>query len=82
MWTLVFLGNLKGHWEATVKQDSDCENLFYLVTPGKQQDLGVGVVGGGRHFDDDGLHHDGAVREVLDGVTFQHADTERRKHSI
>lgn len=44
--------------------------IFYLITPGKQQDLGVGVLSGGGDFDDDRLHHDGAVREVLDGVTF------------
>lgn len=49
----------------------------HLITPGQQQDLGVGVLSGRGHFDDDGLHHDRAVGEVLDGVTFQHAEAEK-----
>ncbi len=53
--------------------------VFYLITPGKQEDLGVGVFSGGGDFDDDGLHHDRAIREVLDGVTFQDAEAEECK---
>lgn len=43
---------------------------FHLVTPGKKQDFGVGVFGRGGDFDDDRLHDDCAIREVLDGVAF------------
>lgn len=42
----------------------------YLIAPGKQEDFGVGVFSGGGDFDDDGVYHDRAVREVLDCVTF------------
>lgn len=55
----------KKHFDAIVKIE-----MFYLITPGKQQDLGAGVFSGGGDFDDDRLHHDCAVGEVLDGVTF------------
>ena len=44
--------------------------MFYLITPGQQDDFGFAVFSGGGDFDDDRLHHDGAVREMLDGVTF------------
>lgn len=56
-----------------------CGLITYLVTPGQKQDFGVGLLSGRGHFDDDGLHHHRAVREVLDGVTFQHAAEQERK---
>ena len=44
--------------------------MCYLITPGQQYDLSFTVFSGGGDFDDDRLDHDGAIREVLDGVTF------------
>lgn len=56
--------------------------LTHLITPGEQQDLAVGFLGGGGDFHDDGLHHDCAVGEVLDGVTFEHTEAKTRKSQM
>lgn len=53
--------------------------VSYLITPGQQQDLHAGVFSRRGDFDDDGLHHDCPVREVLDGVTLQHAKTNQEQ---
>ena len=48
----------------------------YLVAPGEQDDLNVGLLSSGGHFDNNGLHHDRSIREVLDSVGLQHAGEE------
>lgn len=51
-----------------------CFWLIYLVAPGQQDDFKIGVVGGRRHFEHDGLDDDRAVRMVLHGVTSEQAE--------
>ena len=51
---------------------------FYLITPRQQQDLHAGIFSRRGNFDNNGLHHDCSIGEVLDGVTLQHAKDRQR----
>lgn len=56
--------------------------FVHLIAPGEQNDFEVGLLGRGRHFNNDGFHDDGAVWDMLDAVTFQYTVRENKKKNV